>query len=69
MDDLLDGVTGLVGICLLPEPDDSTDDVSNESSEDKDSDENIIVSCAIRTCSSYLIASIRTCSSSIIASL
>ena len=30
MDDLLDDVTGLVGIYLLPELDDSTDDVSNE---------------------------------------
>ena len=36
MDDLLDDITGLVGICLLPEPDDSSDNVSNDSSEDKD---------------------------------
>ena len=33
VDDLLDDITGLVCIFLLPEPDDSTDDVSNESSE------------------------------------
>ena len=63
MDDLLDDITGLVGICLLPEPDDSTDDIPNNSSEDEDSDEIIIVFCAIRTHSSSLIASIRTCSS------
>ena len=37
MDDLLYDITGLVGICLLLEPYDSTDYVSNESSEDKDS--------------------------------
>ena len=69
MDDLLDEITGLVGICLLPEPDYSTDNVSNESSEDDDSDEIIIVLCAIRTHSSSLIASIRTNYSSLIASL
>ena len=38
MDDLLDEITGLVGIYLIPEPDDSKEDVSNESSEDEDSD-------------------------------
>ena len=58
MDDLLDEITGLVGICLLPEPDYSTDDVSNKSSEDEDSDKIIIVFCAIWTHSSSLIVSI-----------
>ena len=48
VDDLLYEITGLVGICLLPEPDDLTDNVSNESSEDEDSDEILIVLCAIR---------------------
>ena len=43
MDDLLDDITGLVGICLLPEPYDSIDDVSNELSEDEDSDKTILV--------------------------
>ena len=38
MDDLLGGITGLVGICLLPEPYDPADDVSNESSEEEDLD-------------------------------
>ena len=33
VDYLLYDITGLVGICLLPESDDSSDDVSNESSE------------------------------------
>ena len=69
MDDLLDEITSLVGIFLLPEPDYSKDDVFNESSEDKGSDENIIVFCAIRTRSSSLISSIWTRYSSIIASL
>ena len=59
MDDLLDEITGLVGICLLPEPADLTDDVSNESSEDNDSDKIIIVFCAIWKGSSSRIASIR----------
>ena len=59
MDDLLDYINGLVGICLLPEPDDSTEDVSNESSEDEDSDKIIIVLCAIRTRSSSLVAFVR----------
>ena len=40
VDDLLDDVTGLVGSCLLPEPDDSSWDVSNQSSED-DKDEEL----------------------------
>ena len=53
MDDLLDEITGMIGICLVPETDYSTDDVSNESSEDKDSDE-IIIFHAIRTSSSSL---------------
>ena len=68
MDDLVDEITGLVGICLLPEPDDSSDDVSSESTEDEDSEKIRIVFCAIRTRSYYLIASIRTCSSSLIVS-
>ena len=58
MDALLDDVTGLDGIYLLPEPDDSSYDVSNESSEDEDSDEIIIVLCAIGTHSSSPIASL-----------
>ena len=62
----INDITGLVGICLLPEPDDSTDDVSNESSEEEDSDKIIIVFCAIQTQSYSLIASIRTRSSSLI---
>ena len=69
MDDLLDNITGLVGICFLPEPDYSKNDVSNESSEDEDSDEIIIVFCAIRTRFSSLVASIWTRSSYLIASL
>ena len=69
MDDLLDDITGLVGICLLPEPDDSTDNVSNKSSEDKDSDEIMIVFCAIWTRYSCLAESIWTRSSYLIASL
>ena len=69
MDDLLDDITGLVVICLLPEPDDSTEDVSIKSSEYKDLDEILIVFCAIRTCSSSLIASIQTRYFPLIASL
>ena len=41
MDYLLDEVTGLVGFCLVPELYESSDNVSNESSEvneDKESD-------------------------------
>ena len=58
MDDLLNDINVLVGICLLPESDESSDDVSNESSKDKDSDEIIIVLCAVQTRSYSLIASI-----------
>ena len=42
MYDLLDDFTALVGICLVPESDESSKDVSDESSEvdeDKESDE------------------------------
>ena len=35
MDDLLDEITILVSICLLTQPDDSTYDVSNDSSENE----------------------------------
>ena len=42
MDALLDEVTGLDSICLLPEPDYSSYDLSNKSSEDEDSEEIII---------------------------
>ena len=42
VDDLLDKVTGLVGVCLRPESYYSTDDVSSESYEDKNSDKIII---------------------------
>ena len=69
MDDLLDDITGLVGICLISEPDDSTEKFSNESSEDEDSYEIMIIFCAIQTRSSYLIAYIRTRYSFLIASL
>ena len=58
MDDLLDEITSLVGICLLPEPDDPIGHVPNESSEEEDSDKIIIVFCAIWTRYSSLIASI-----------
>ena len=56
MDDLLDYVTGLVGICLLPESDDFSDNVSNESPEDKEPDEIIIVFCATWTIYCSLVA-------------
>ena len=69
MDDLLDDSTGLVCICLLPESDDSTEDVSNESSKDEELDRIIIVLCTIQTHSSSLVASIQTCYYSLIASL
>ena len=69
MDDLLNDVTVLVGICLLPESDESSDNVSNKSSEDEDSDEITIVFYAIWTHSYSLIASIQTHYSSILASL
>ena len=68
VDDLLNYITNLVVICLLPKPDDSTDDVTKESSEDKDSEKNITVFCAIQTHYSYLISYIRTHSFSLIAS-
>ena len=58
VDDLLYDITGLFVILLLPEPDDSTDNVSDESSENEDSDKIIIVFCAIRTRSFSLIASL-----------
>ena len=60
VDDLLYDVTVLVGFCLVPEWNHSSDDVSNESSEDdedKESDEIAINYCAIRTRSCSLIAS------------
>ena len=66
MDDSLDDITGLVSICLLPEPDDSTDDVSNDSYKDEYSEKIIIVLCDIRTRSYSLIESIQTRSSSLI---
>ena len=69
MDNLLYDITGLVGICLFPEPDNSTDDVSNELSEDEDSDKVIIVFSAIQTRSYSLIVSIQTRYSSLITSL
>ena len=58
VDYLLDDITDLVGICLLPESDESSYDVSNESSEAKNSDEIIILFCAIWTRSSSLIVSV-----------
>ena len=51
-DYLLNDITGLVGILLLPETDDSTDNGFNESYEDEDSDKIKIVFCAIQTRSS-----------------
>ena len=57
VDDLLDDITGLVGIWLLPDLDDSTEDVSYESSGDEDSD-NIIIVFAIRTHYFFLISSL-----------
>ena len=42
MDDLLDDVNSLVGFCLVPESDESSEDVSNEpykDDKDKESDE------------------------------
>ena len=69
VDDILDDINGLVGIFLLPESDESSDDIFNKSSEDKDSDEIIIVFCAIWTRSYSLIASIQTRSYFLIESL
>ena len=57
MDDLLDEFTGLVGICLVPESDHSSEDVSNKSSKNEDSDQIRIV-FAVRTHSSPLILSL-----------
>ena len=39
MDDLLDEDTGLVGFCLVPESDESPENVSDKSFEDKEDDE------------------------------
>ena len=69
VDNLLYDITGLVCIFLVPESDESSDHVYNNSYEDEDSDEIIIVICAIQTSSSSLIASIRTCSSPLMISL
>ena len=55
MDDLLDEVTSLVGFCLVPGSDESSDDVFNESSEvdeDEESDNILIYFCAVWTWSS-----------------
>ena len=56
MDDLLDGVTGLVIFCLVPESDESFEndfDESSEDYEDKESDKISIYFCAVwtRSCS------------------
>ena len=69
MDDLLNYITSLVVISVLLEPNNLSDDVSNESSEDEDSDNIIIVFFAIQTRSSSLIESIMACYSSLLASL
>ena len=61
MDDLLNDVTGLICIFLAPESDESSDNISNDSSEDDEDEESekiIIIVCAIRTRSCYLIASL-----------
>ena len=39
VDDLLDVLTGLVGFCLVPESDESSGDVSNDSSKDDEDEE------------------------------
>ena len=39
VDDLLDDVTGLVGFCLVPESDELSENVSNESFEDDEDEE------------------------------
>ena len=39
MDDLFDDVTGVVGFCLVPESDESSDNVSNKSYEDDEDEE------------------------------
>ena len=48
MDDLLDDVTVLVGFYFAPESDKSSDNVSNNSSEDEESNKISIYFCAIR---------------------
>ena len=61
VDYLIDDVTGLVDICLVPESNESRDNVSNESYEDdenEESDEISIVLCSIQTRSCSLIASL-----------
>ena len=61
MDDLLDGVTGLVGIFLVPESDESSGDFSNDSykdDEEQELEEITITFSAIRTRSCSLIASL-----------
>ena len=61
MDGLLDDVTGLVGFCLVPESDESYDNVSDESSEDKEDKESDKISIyffAIWTRSCYFACSI-----------
>ena len=71
MDNLLDDLTGLVGVCLVPESDDSLYNVSNESSEDdedKESEKISIYFCAVWTRSCYfacLIVDFAACWSSI----
>ena len=56
VDYLLDYVTGLVGFFLIPESDESSNDVLDESSEDiedEESGEILIYSCAVCTCYYY----------------
>ena len=43
IDNVLEDITGLVGICLLSEPDYSWEYISNEKSEYEDSDKIIVV--------------------------
>ena len=62
LDDLLDNVTGSVGIRLAPKSDESSNDFSNESSEDDENEELDkirIVFCAIRTLYCSQIASLK----------
>ena len=61
MDGLLDDVTGLVGFCLVPESDDSSDDIYDklsEDDEDEEPDEISIYFCAVWTRSCYFTYSI-----------
>ena len=61
MDDLLDNNTGFVVICLVPESDESSNNVYNDSyedDEDKESDENSIYSCSVWTRSCFFACSI-----------